>query len=75
MKPIPDNVKEILGQLAGPQQVALRTYIASLRSEIKDLEAELLAKTDADPHAHYHGHEKVSRGGKAGCLYSYPRFL
>ena len=63
MKPIPDNVKEILGQLAGPQQVALRTYIASLRSEIKDLEAELLSKTDPDPHAHYHGHEKVSDGG------------
>ena len=60
MKPIPDNIKEILGQLAGPQQVALRTYIASLRSEIKDLEAEVLAKTDPDPHAHYHGHEKVS---------------
>ena len=59
MKPIPDNIKEILGQLAGPQQVALRTYIASLRSEIKDLEAEVLAKTDPDPHAHYHGHEKV----------------
>eukprot|EP00977_Amphora_coffeiformis_P029863 scaffold43132_cov130-Amphora_coffeaeformis.AAC.1 len=59
MKPIPDNVKEILGQLPGPQQVALRTYIAALRSEIKDLEAELLAKNDVDPHAHYHGHEKV----------------
>jgi len=61
MKPIPDNVKEILGQLPGPQQVALRTYIAALRSEIKDLEADLLAKNDADPHAHYHGHEKVRR--------------
>ena len=70
MKPIPDNVKEILGQLAGPQQVALRTYIASLRSEIKDLEAELLSKTDPDPHAHYHGHEKVS-GGNLGI----PRVL
>lgn len=60
MKPIPDNVKEILGQLPSAQQVALRTYIASLRSEIKDFEAELLAKNDSDPHAHYHGHEKVN---------------
>ena len=59
MKPIPDNVKDILGQLPGPQQVALRTYIASLRSEMQELEADLLAKTDSDPHAHYHGHEKV----------------
>lgn len=60
VNPIPDQVKEVLGQLTGPQQVALRSYIASLRSEIKDLEAELLAKNDPDPHAHYHGHEKVS---------------
>ena len=59
VKPIPDNVKEILGQLSGPQQVAIRGYIATLRSEIKDLEADLLAKNDPDPHAHYHGHEKV----------------
>lgn len=62
MKPTPDNVKEILNQLPGPQQVVLRTYIASLRSQIKDLEAEVLAKSDPDPHAHYHGHEKVSLG-------------
>jgi uncharacterized small protein (DUF1192 family) len=59
VKPIPDNVKDILNELSSTQQVALRTYIASLRSEIKDLEGELLAKTDSDPHAHYHGHEKV----------------
>ena len=57
--PIPDNIKEILGQMSGPQQVALRGYIATLRSQIKDLEAELLAKNDPDPHAHFHGHEKV----------------
>ena len=59
MKPIPDNVKDILGQLAGPQQVTMRSYIATLRAEINDLEAQLLAKNDPDPHAHYHGHEKV----------------
>ena len=59
MKPIPDNIKDILSALPGPQQVALRTYIASLRSEVKDLEAQVLAKSDPDPHAHYHGHEKV----------------
>lgn len=60
VKPIPDNVKDILGQLSGPQQVAIRGYIATLRSEIKDLEADLLAAKDSDPHAHYHGHEKCT---------------
>ena len=60
VKPIPDNVKEILGQLTGPQQVALRSYIATLRSEIKDLEAQVLENDDPDPHAHYHGHEKCT---------------
>jgi hypothetical protein len=60
MKPIPDNVKAILGSLPGPQQVALRTYIASLRSEITEFETEAIATTDPDPHAHYHGHDKVS---------------
>jgi hypothetical protein len=59
MKPIPDNVKEILSQLTSPQQVALRGYIATLRSEIKDLESDMKSKDDPDPHAHYHGHEKV----------------
>lgn len=60
VKPIPDNVKEILGQLTGPQQVALRTYIASLRNEIKELEQDALTKNDPDPHAHYHGHERCT---------------
>ena len=60
VKLVPENVKEVLGQLSGPQQVAIRTYIASLRSEIKDLEEQLLTKNDPDPHAHFHGHEKVS---------------
>jgi uncharacterized small protein (DUF1192 family) len=59
MKAIPDNIKEILGQLSAPHQVALRGYIAMLRSEIKDLRADLKAKNDPDPDAHYHGDEKV----------------
>lgn len=59
VKPIPNEVKELLVSLTGPQQVLLRSYIASLRSEIKDLESDLLATRDEDPHAHYHGHEKV----------------
>ena len=63
-KPIPDNIKEILGQLSGQQQVAIRSYIGTLRAEIKELEAEVLAKSDPDPHAHYHGHEKVSNTEK-----------
>jgi hypothetical protein len=62
-KPIPDAIKEILGALTPAQQVTMRSYIASLRSEIKDLEADLLAKNDEDPHAHYHGHDKV-------CMYA-----
>jgi hypothetical protein len=64
MKPIPDNVKEILGQLSSPQQVALRGYIASLRSEVKDLEHDLKAKNDPDPNAHYHGDVKVRVRGR-----------
>ena len=55
MKPVPDNVKEILAQLSGPQQVTLRSYIATLRSEIKQLEEDLLTAKNPDPHAHYHG--------------------
>lgn len=58
VKPIPDSVKACLGQLTGPQQVSIRGYIASLRSDIRDLEAEILATKDPDPHAHYHGHDR-----------------
>jgi hypothetical protein len=60
VKPIPDNIKEVLSQLSGPQQVALRGYIATLRADIKGLEEELLAARDEDSHAHYHGHEKCT---------------
>lgn len=55
MKPIPDNVADILNQLSGPHQVALRSYIATLRAEIRQFEEDLHAQEDADPHAHYHG--------------------
>jgi hypothetical protein len=58
MKPIPDNIKQILGQLQGPQQVALKAYIGTLRAEMKDLEAQLHALQNPAPdHGHYHGHE------------------
>ena len=58
MKPIPDNIKEILGQLQGPQQVALKAYIGTLRAEMKDLEEQLHALQNPAPdHGHYHGHE------------------
>ena len=59
-KPIPDDVKETLGQLSGPQQVVLRKYIATLRAEIKQLNEEILGLKDEDDHAHYHGHEKCT---------------
>jgi hypothetical protein len=59
MKPIPDNVKEILGQLSAPHQVALRGYIATLRSEINDINADLKTKNDPDPNSHFHGDVKV----------------
>jgi hypothetical protein len=60
VKPIPDNVKTCLGELSASQQVILRTYIGSLRSDINDLENQIRTNQDPDPHAHYHGHEKVN---------------
>ena len=59
VKEIPEDVKAVLGQLTGPQQVTLRKYIATLRAEAKDLENELLALKDTDPNnAHFHGGER-----------------
>jgi hypothetical protein len=58
--PIPDNVKDILGQLTGAQQVVLRAYIATLREEIKSFEEQAKAAADPEPHAHYHGHDKCT---------------
>ena len=66
VKPIPENIKVVLNELTGPQQVALRGYIATLRSEIKDLEEETLKAADSDPHAHYHGHEKCTADHEHG---------
>jgi hypothetical protein len=60
VKAMPDNVKDMLSSLTGQQQVTLRAYIASLREEIKELEAKVAATSDPDPHAHYHGHEKCT---------------
>jgi len=48
VKPIPDDVKATLGQLAAPQQVLLRKYIATLRADITELEAEVLGKLRTD---------------------------
>jgi hypothetical protein len=58
--PIPDNIKEVLASLSGPNQVAMRTYIASLRAEMNDLQEQVAAKEDPDPHAHYHGHDRCT---------------
>jgi hypothetical protein len=55
VKPIPDNVKGILNELPPAQQVILRSYIASLRSDLVALEEQ--RTTAEDSHAHYHGHE------------------
>jgi hypothetical protein len=60
VKPIPDNVKEILSQLSSSQQVVLRSYIATLRSEIVTYEEEKLNADNTDPHAHYHGDVKCT---------------
>lgn len=59
-KPIPDDVKQTLSQLSGPQQVVLRKYIATLRAEIKEKDEAILTKNDEDPHAHYHGHDRCT---------------
>lgn len=60
VKEIPQDVKEILAHLSGPQQVVLRKYIATLRADAKELEAEILALKDHDPHAHYHGEDRCT---------------
>lgn len=60
VKPIPDNVKDLLSQLPSSQQVVLRSYIATLRSEIVSFEEEKLNADNTDPHAHYHGDVKCT---------------
>jgi hypothetical protein len=59
VNPIPDKVKDCLGELSASQQVTLRGYIGTLRAEIKGLEEQIRTLEDPDPHAHYHGHDKV----------------
>jgi hypothetical protein len=60
VKPIPDNVKDVLNQLSSSHQVVLRSYIATLRSEIVAFEEEKLNTDNNDPHAHYHGDVKCT---------------
>lgn len=57
---LPENVQAILKALPVHDQVVLRSYIASLRENVKDMEHKLLAEEDEDPHAHYHGHDKCT---------------
>ena len=47
---LPENVQAILKALPVHDQVVLRSYIASLREHVKDLEHKFLAAEDADPH-------------------------
>ena len=50
---LPENVQAILKALPVHDQVVLRSYIASLREHVKDLEHKLLVAEDADPHGGY----------------------
>jgi hypothetical protein len=55
---IPDNVKEVISRLSVQDQIIIRSYIAGMRDELKELRAKLEHGHDGDdPHAHYHGHE------------------
>lgn len=56
---MPDNVKAVISRLSVQDQVVIRSYIAGMRDELKELKVKL-EHADDDPHAHYHGHE-VSR--------------
>ena len=60
VNPIPEKVKECLSELTAAQQVTIRGYIGTLRAEMKELEEQLRAVQDPDPHAHFHGHEKCT---------------
>ena len=60
VNPIPDKVKDCLGELTPAQQVILRGYIGTLRAELKEKEHEVLAMNDPDPNAHYHGEHKCT---------------
>ena len=54
---LPDNVKAVISRLSVQDQVVIRSYIAGMRDELKELRVKLEHAGDDDPHAHYHGHE------------------
>jgi hypothetical protein len=54
---MPDNVKAVISRLSVQDQVVIRSYIAGMRDELKELKVKLEHADDDDPHAHYHGHE------------------
>jgi hypothetical protein len=62
VKPMPDKVKDTLKELSSAQALVLRTYIGTLRADMKELEEQVKTVADPDPdaHAHYHGHEKCT---------------
>ena len=55
LDPIPQKVKDCLGELTPAQQVILRGYIGTLRAELKEKDGEILGLRDGEPNAHYHG--------------------
>ena len=57
---LPENVKAVLSRLSVQDQVVIRSYIAGMRDELKELRVKLEHAHDDDPHAHYHGHEVSS---------------
>eukprot|EP00804_Cyclotella_cryptica_P024012 CCRYP_020053-RB/>CCRYP_020053-RB protein AED:0.08 eAED:0.08 QI:109/1/1/1/1/1/4/951/349 len=62
----PSNVLEAIKKLEASDQVTVQTYLAKLKSTIKDLEQQLTAARDGnddddhDGHAHYHGGERCT---------------
>ena len=57
MSALPDNVKAVISRLSVQDQVVIRSYIAGMRDELKEMKVKLEHADDDDPHAHYHGHE------------------
>mmetsp|Transcript_19723 Transcript_19723/g.29213 ORF Transcript_19723/g.29213 Transcript_19723/m.29213 type:complete len:175 (+) Transcript_19723:98-622(+) len=60
MSALPDNVKAVISRLSVQDQVVIRSYIAGMRDELKELKVKSEHADDDDPHAHYHGHEKCT---------------
>ena len=58
---IPTNVKAVISRLSVQDQVVIRSYIAGMRDELKEMKVKLEhANDDDDAHAHFHGHEVSS---------------